>query len=219
MKNRLFSILFGVALVVLILTFSIALPIYLRFFYYLQIDGLSLPYYSGYTFEEIKTAYDQMLNYLTLPSGTFASGIIPHTATFANHMADVKALFGLNLFALIISTSIVISFLILNKKGFVKLSRPFGMSIAFTSCLSLLSIVFIIGGLCALDFNGTFNVFHHIFFAGKDDWLINPAIDPVINILPIDFFLNCALLILSSIVIICFVVIIFQVAKKKKANR
>lgn len=67
MKSKIISILFAIALGLLIITFSIGLPIYLRFFYYLHIPALNLEQTSGYTYAQIKTAYDQVLNYLTLP--------------------------------------------------------------------------------------------------------------------------------------------------------
>ena len=38
--NKLISLIFGIALAVLIITFSIGLPIYVRPFYYAHIDAL-----------------------------------------------------------------------------------------------------------------------------------------------------------------------------------
>ena len=159
-----------------------------------------------------------MLNYLTLPGGVFSSGEIPHTVSFASHMADVKGLFTLNLVALILSCSSIVALLILDKKGRISLCRPFGMHVAFTSCASLLSLFLLIGGLCALDFNGAFTIFHQIFFAGKDNWQFSPMADPVLRILPMQFFLNCALLILASIVLVSLAVIVFQTIKKIKTR-
>ena len=65
MKNALniiLTILLGIAIFVFIITLSIGLPIYCRFFYYLQIKPLGLPEAAGYDIETIKAAYNQVLD-------------------------------------------------------------------------------------------------------------------------------------------------------------
>ena len=59
-----------------------------------------------------------------------------------------------------------------------------------------------LGGLVALDFNSAFLVFHALFFAGKDNWLFDPATDEIIDALPEEFFMNCAILIGASLILI-----------------
>ena len=61
----------------------------------------------------------------------------------------------------------------------------------------------IVGGLAALDFDRAFAVFHTIFFPGKDNWLFDPMTDPVILILPEEYFRSCALLILAGLLLAC----------------
>ena len=73
--NVLLTALFIVSIFVLIITFSIGLPIYCRFFYYLQINPLNIPEITGYDYAQIKYAYDQVLNYLTLPNAAFGTGV------------------------------------------------------------------------------------------------------------------------------------------------
>lgn len=221
MKNKLLTVLFGVAVFVFILTVSISLPIYFRPFYYMQIEALGLT--KHYDYQTIKVCYDQMLRYLTLPGGEFLTGALNHTASFADHMKDVKGLFMLNFFGLVISTAIIITLLILNKKKVIALCRPFGMSVSFISALSVFGAFFIVGGLVAIDFDKAFVVFHKLFFPGKDNWLVSPTVDPVIKILPEQFFLNCAIVIFCSIVLISVGIIVWQIVrknldKKKKIN-
>ena len=52
-----------------------------------------------------------------------------------------------------------------------------------------------IGALAALDFDRAFVVFHSIFFPGKTNWVFDWYRDPIIRVLPQDFFRNCAILI------------------------
>ncbi len=219
MKNKFFSILFGVALFLFIISFSIGLPIYCRFFYYAQIDALSLPENTGFSFNQIKSAYDQMLNYLTLPNQTFGTGVFKFSESGAEHFKDCKILFDINLIALISSSVFLILTLLLEKKGKITLARPFNMSVSFISATAILSLLLIIGIIVAIDFSSAFTVFHHIFFAGKSNWLFNPNEMEVIKILPEQFFLNCALLIGASILIFCLSIIIYQLIKRKNKQK
>ena len=86
--------------------------------------------------------------------------------------------------------------------GVFELWKPFGMNIAFSSGAYLLGGFALIGGLVAIDFNKAFTAFHMIFFPGKDNWYFSWYEDQIIRILPKDFFMNCAILIFASIVLI-----------------
>ena len=57
--DRLVSFIFALSVVILIITFSIGLPIYVRPFYYAHIDALEMTEYTGFDREEIKEAYDE----------------------------------------------------------------------------------------------------------------------------------------------------------------
>lgn len=220
MSNKYLSIiltaLLGVAIFFFIITISISLPIYLRFFYYLQIDALNIPESSGYDYATIKTAFDQVMNYLTLPGFKFGTGELSYSKEGMAHFADCKALFNLNLSILIISTVIIVTLLVLNKFKVITLMRPFKMHVCFTSAISVLGIFLILGLIIAIDFKSAFLVFHKLFFVGKDNWTFYPEQDPIINILPEQFFMNCAILIVVAIVLICAGIILFQAIKRHK---
>ena len=217
MKNNFFSILFGVAVFFLIITLSIALPIYLRFFYYLQINALGLPESTGYDYQTIKSAYDEVLNYLTLPFCSFGTGVFSHTAEGASHFADCKALFTLNLSALLASVTVIIVTLILNKKKIISLAKPKGLGITFYSAVSVLILFVVLALVVCIDFNQAFIVFHKLFFAGKDNWTFNPRYDQIITILPQQFFMNCAIFIICGIVVFSSSLITFNLAKRAKS--
>ena len=114
--NVILTVIFAVAVFLLIITASIALPIYLRFFYYLQIEPLGLPLSSGHDYETIKAAYDEVLNFLTLPNVPFGTGVFKYTESGMAHFYDCKVLFNLNLIVLIVSAALTVSLLILNRK-------------------------------------------------------------------------------------------------------
>jgi integral membrane protein (TIGR01906 family) len=215
MKNKLFTVLFGVAVFFFIIAFSIGLPIYCRFFYYVQINALNLPEFTGFDYATIKQAYDSVLDYLVFPWAEFSTGALKYNQSGMEHFVDCKVLFDINAIALILSTAVIVTTLILQKKKVITLCRPFKMSVAFISAVSIFVVIIVVGGLASIDFNSAFTIFHHIFFPGKDNWLFNPRDMEIILILPQEFFLNCALLIGASIVIISLTIIIYQLIKRK----
>ena len=210
MKNKILTGLLGFFIAILIITFSIGLPIYVRPFYYVQIDLLEIEKnlswiddYAEYDREDIKEAFDEVMDYLTVPGNEFGTGVFPYSEEGKSHFVDCKWLFDLNITAFIISLVGVVTLIILKKKGVYELWRPFGMNIAFSSGAYTLGGFALVGGLVALDFNTAFTIFHKIFFPGKDNWIFNPYTDGIIMILPQDFFMNCAILIFSSIILLC----------------
>ena len=207
MKNKILTGLLGFFVAILIITFSIGLPIHFRPFYYLQIDLLDIEEYSGADRETIKEAFNELMDYLTIPGNEFGTGKFPYSEEGKSHFVDCKVLFDLNTIAFIISLVSVIALLILKKLGIFELWRPFGMNITFCSGAYTLGGFALIGGIVALDFDTAFTIFHKIFFPGKDNWLFNPYTDGIIMILPQDFFMNCAILIFTSIILLCAVCI------------
>jgi integral membrane protein (TIGR01906 family) len=89
------------------------------------------------------------------------------------------------------------------------------MNILFSTGAFTLGGFLVIGGLAAINFDVAFTVFHKIFFPGKSNWLFDWNKDQIIRILPQDFFMNCAILILASIIVLCLGCIIFGILEKK----
>lgn len=203
MKDKILTGLLGFFIAILIISFSIALPIYFRPFYYMQIESLHIEEYSGADYDTIKEAYDELLDYLTVPGKEFSTGDFAYSENGKSHFEDCKVLFDLDGIAFIISLFGTVLMILLNRLGVYKLWRPFGMNIAFSAGAYTLGGFAVIGGLAALDFDTAFTVFHTIFFPGKSNWLFDWNKDAIIRILPQDFFMNCAILILVSIITLC----------------
>ena len=214
--NILTSSLFCVALFFFILTFSISLPIYCRQFYYLHIDYLELTEVSGFTKPEIIGAYDSVLDYLTLTNKEFSVGVMKYSPAGKMHFADCKTLFSLNSTILLVSEFCVLLLLIIRKSGKI---GPFLIGKRHASFYSALAAVFIpliIGALASLNFDKAFEVFHKIFFPQKQNWILNPKTDEIINVLPQKFFMNCAILIGVSILVFSGILILYQWFNGKK---
>ena len=218
MRDKLLTGLYIFLVFILLLTFSIGLPIYFRPFYYMQIEPLEIPRYTGRTVEQIKEAYDQVLDYLTIPGREFGTGVFLYSEEGASHFADCKKLFDLNAVAFLLSLFGVSLLTLLNRSSKVRLLSFRGFTPGFFAGTGALSIFAVLGILVSLDFNTAFVIFHSIFFPGKDNWLFNPRTDQIIGAMPEEFFMNCAILIASSIILISLALIIRGIAVKIKSE-
>ena len=214
--NKLLSLIFAIAALVLLITFSIGLPIYFRPFYYAHVDALDMPERTGFDREVIIEAYDEVLDFLTLPGHEFGTGELEYSEEGKGHFEDCKVLFDLNRNAFLISLAVVVLLSLLNKIKVIKLARPFGKRISFFVGLSALILFLSLAVIVAQDFGSAFTVFHQIFFPGKDNWLFNPFTDQIILVMPQQFFMDCAILICSSILIISFMLIARGKRRKSK---
>lgn len=69
--------------------------------------------------------------------------------------------------------------------------------------------------LAVTDFDRAFTIFHGVFFPGKENWLFDPATDPVILLLPEEFFRRCAIAIAASLLLLCLVLALTGRKQKK----
>ncbi len=210
MKAKLLSIVRSVATALCVLTGSISVPLLVRPFYHLHIGPLQLEQASGLTAGQIKDAYGQMMDYCLGLRDTFAVGVLPFSEEGASHFADVRVLFLLDLAVLALSAAALVLLALYCRHQAVELHRFRGHGPAFWGCVGLGAAFMVIGGLAAADFDRFFTLFHAVFFPGKDNWLFHPQLDPVILILPQEFFRNCAILILVVLLLTCTVLILLD---------
>ena len=211
MRNRLLAIAQAVLIALVILAGAIAAPVLCRPFFYLHIDPLNLPAQTGLSTEQIKTAYREMMDFCIGISDTFSVGVLPFSESGASHFADVRRLFVLDLWALAVSTVLLVMTLLFQKNKMVRFA---GHTPGFWSAVGLGVSFVTVGGLATVDFDRAFTVFHKLFFPGKDNWLFDTRTDPVIRMLPAEFFRNCAILILVLILISCVALIIWDRKRK-----
>ena len=209
--KRSLSLLCMVCVCLFLLTASIGLPIYIRPFYYAHIDALDLEALSGYSGEQIRDAYDEVLDYLTLPGREFGTGELPHSADGKAHFEDCKVLFDLNAALLMGSGAVLLVLFVMRKKwGSYRLGRR---SAAWWAALLSLTAPIMIGALAAIDFDRAFVIFHSIFFPGKSNWIFDWYTDPIIRVLPQEFFRNCAILIGGGLVTMAGGILIWEARK------
>jgi integral membrane protein (TIGR01906 family) len=211
--KRILSVLCAVCLCLFLLTASIGLPIYIRPFYYAHIGAYELEARSGYTEEQIREAYDQVLDYLTLPGKEFGTGVLPHSEEGKAHFVDCRGLFTLNAVVLLGSGLVLAVLLAMRKKwGPYRLGNH---SAAFWAAVLSVTAPIMIGCLAALDFDRAFVIFHSLFFPGKTNWIFDWYADQIIRVLPQEFFRNCAILIGLALVWMAGSILVWEGRKKK----
>ena len=214
--SRAYGILLTIVLIFSILSASIAVPLLWRGFYYNHIDSLSLDERSGYSKAEIREAYDEMMDYCLGKSDNFGTGVMPWSEEGKAHFADCAGLFKLDLGILAVNAVLLVVFIILRIRG-IGLKPLFKRGPFFWSGVILAGTFGVIAGICASNFYRAFTTFHHIFFPGKDNWVFDPDTDAIINVLPEEFFIHCAILIVGIMLGICALMIVldFAIVKKK----
>ena len=210
-NNRLFTWLTNTAIGVLFLIFFISLgltiAIYFRPFYYIGMDRISEE--TGAPVEMIKENYDALIDWcspfcteeLDFPS-------LSESASGVSHFVEVKVIFNI-FFVMLFVTPLFLAGLI-----FMQYKRE-SSSWMLASPIIVCILPLLIGTACAIDFNRIFVLFHQLVF-NNDDWLFSPYEDPIILFLPERFFMQCALIIVGTVLVGCGVLVWLYLKNKKK---
>ena len=173
-----------------LLSLAILLTIYLAWLVYpLEISWLHLTSRVHFQPQIIQHNFNVLMDYLTNPlSQVLAMPDFPSSASGIHHFAVVKGLFHLAQGVALVTLPMFFLFCKqVVRRGFLSLYRR--------GLLLMLSIPLVLGLVGVfIGFEQFFTLFHQILFVGDDSWLFDPAKDPVILILPEDFFLHAFLL-------------------------
>ena len=214
-QSKPLSVLLSVLTALLVLTGSIAVPLLCRPFYYAHIDVFDLTQY-GAGVEQIKLAYDQMMDFCLGLRPDFAVGGLAFSQSGMEHFVDVKKLFLLDLWVLGLSVAGLIAVLLLCRFKKLRPAPLRGHGSGFWAAVGLAVSFLVLGALAAVGFDKAFVIFHSIFFPGKTNWVFDWRTDPIILLLPQDFFMNCAILILALILVWCAALIAADLWAGKK---
>lgn len=192
--SKTYTIALIMALMALVLSAAIAVPLVWRGFYYLHIDALDLPARTGWSALEIREAFDEMMDYCVFGQ-PFGTGVLKWSQEGYAHFADCEVLFRMDFTALALSLAAV---LLLVHMGRDYAVVRFGGKGPLFWAGSILSAGFVvIAGLAALDFDRAFVIFHSLFFPGKTNWIFDYRVDQIIEVLPQVVFRNYAILIVG----------------------
>lgn len=162
--------------------------------YYMDINVLNIEESSGLNKNELKANYDYVITYLTQnKTEEFILPTLPSSDNGKIHFKEVKVIFDKLKIMLALSILISIIGVIINNRH-----KKIGYLLTSSILLLVLPITLLIPFL--INFDKSFTAFHKIFF-NNDYWLFDVNYDPIITILPQDFFFHCALLIISLIIV------------------
>ncbi|WP_081716754.1 TIGR01906 family membrane protein [Fructilactobacillus florum] len=135
----------------------------------------------------------QMIKYLQLPWETtlYLEGY-RLSARAAQHFADVRRL-------ILINNTLLMLLWIVGLRGYFKqiYHQLWQMTRGLRNFLVGLGILLL---LVMLDFNDVFIIFHELLFQNRD-WIFDPRQDPVINVLPDQYFFSCFLVWLGIVIL------------------
>ena len=188
--NIIFSVIFSVLIIITIVKFTVGF----KQLYYFDIDYLNIPILSGLSKEEIKENYDYMIDYnLSKDNKEFELPTLKSSKQGKIHFEEVRDIFqNMNK---IFNMSLILSIIeviinILNKN--IEILKTTSKTLILLPMILMLPVV--------INFKGSFVLFHKIMF-NNDYWIFDPNLDPVINILPEDFFSHAGIMILILIII------------------
>ena len=180
---------FGASLLFL-LSLAILVTIYLAWILYpFEISWLNLTSRVHLKSEIIHYNFHILMDYLTNPfNQVLEMPDFPSSVSGLHHFAVVKAFFHLTQGVALVSLPVFFLFWKnVVRKGFLSLYRkPLVFMVGLPVGLGLFGLF--------IGFEQFFTLFHQILFVGDDTWLFDPAKDPVILILPENFFLHCFIL-------------------------
>lgn len=200
MSNSQKDLLYTVTLAFFLLTASITITIFASYLLFaVDIRYYQLDLVVNMDYGTIMKNYVQMMDYLINPfNWHFHLSDFASSAAGRLHFQDCKKLFLLN-FGVFIGTGLIVA-------KYKKIRAKFNRTFLWIGVVGIAVAI-----LMVLNFDQFFVIFHEVLFRNSD-WLFDPNKDPVINILPEDFFTQCFVLFF-----ILFEGLNFWKARQKKA--
>lgn len=210
-------------LLLVILTYLVSLLIFLnvmfistilvlnfKYLYYFDISYLNIKNSSGFSEEKIIENYNYTIRFVNNDSlNEYSPPSLNSSQNGRDHFKEVKNIFS-NIKALIIP------FIIMILSGIFILKKfKFSNKYLKLSSMLLLGFPLLLVLIFSLDFDWAFIIFHKFLF-NNNKWLFNPRYDEIITILPEDYFMHCALLVLSICIISGTVLMIIYNSKKNE---
>lgn len=180
----------ALVLMVFIISFAVTFTLNFRPLYYFDMNHLNISQTSGLSNEDIKWNYNTLIDYNSaLNHEELSFPTLSMSESGRIHFAEVKDIFVAIQYMFVISAIIgtaLIILLTIKFKDILYLKLTAIFTVAIPAALGL---------FIASNWDKAFVTFHHIFF-NNDYWMFSPETDPIINILPDEFFLHCAIMIL-----------------------
>lgn len=211
-KIHITDILLGVLLFTFILSFSVVFVLNFRPLYYWNVKNLNLSEITGISEDLILKNYNILIDYNSI---FFQKDLIfiglPMSSGAAIHFLEVKNIFGF------IQYFCIFSFLCSILLGLAKVKRKQFQFLFVAFILSFL-VPLIVGLIVIWNWDSFFLTFHKLLFSGNNFWIFDPTTDPIIDILPDTFFMQCAIFIIILIFVLGVLCLITYLLLRKYQN-
>ena len=215
MDKRSLSAIHCIMMIICILTVSILIPFIWKGFYFMQIDSLEIHKYIALDTEVVKQIYANMIDYCLGFTSEFNIDPMPYSSSGYSHFNDVRKLVRFDMILAIMSSLILIHCGIKKCKKKVMIEKLAGHTPYFWSAVIVIVFDLLVVGMAWMNFDLAWSIFHKILFIGKTNWQFSMLTDPIIIMLPGQFFLNCGLLIIGIQLIWSILLIVIDLRKNK----
>ncbi|WP_127837009.1 TIGR01906 family membrane protein [Clostridium prolinivorans] len=205
------NFLLSITIALFLISLSVNITLSFKKLYYLDIDYLNISENYGMQKEEIIKNYDILIDYLKNKNITKLN--MPSFKTSKEgeiHFAEVKNIF------IKFNTIMYITFFLSLFGIFYKIKKR-NFKFLKLSSIFLISIPILLSVPFAINFDKSFTIFHKIFF-NNDYWEFDPELDPIINVLPEEFFFHCAIFILAILSIFSIILYLSYIKIKRHHN-
>jgi len=162
----------------------------------MDINYLNIEASSGMEKAEIIKNYDALIDYCSpFFTGNLSFPSLEASVSGLQHFAEVKNIF--TGFYLVGALTLILGVAIIIRKA-----RNRDFYYLLVSAITAIVLPVLLGIYIAVDFDRAFLLFHQLCFK-NDYWIFDPVTDPVILMLPEAFFMHCAILIISIVLLLC----------------
>ncbi|HBF8522956.1 TIGR01906 family membrane protein [Clostridioides difficile] len=189
--NVLFSVCISIVIIVGVINFTVGF----KQLYYFDIDYLNISELSGLSEDDIKLNYDYLIDYnLNKNVSEFKLPTLKSSPQGKIHFEEVRNIFqNINKLAKLL--------LVVSLVGIILSVKNKNIKILKTTSITLIIMPLLLTVPILLNFEKSFIIFHKLLFR-NDYWIFNPNLDPVINILPEEFFFHSGMMILILILLV-----------------
>ena len=191
-KKKAINLGVSILAMIVVICISVTITVMARPLYYFDIEYLEIPWKSGISAEACKLNYDTLIDYNLIGGDEeLVFPTLKMSETGRIHFEEVKEIFiNMQLVSIAGIVALIGFTLYIKKKGpqnsillWMRYTFPVTMIVALAVGLAM-----------AIDWQWAFTTMHEIFF-DNDYWIFNAYTDPVIKILPEEFFFHCGILI------------------------
>ncbi|VHV39682.1 membrane protein [Clostridioides difficile] len=195
--NVLFSVCISIVIIVGVINFTVGF----KQLYYFDIDYLNISELSGLSEDDIKLNYDYLIDYnLNKNVSEFKLPTLKSSPQGKIHFEEVRNIFqNINKLAKLLLVVFLVGIILSVKNKNIKILKTTSITLIIMPLLLTVPIL--------LNFEKSFIIFHKLLFR-NDYWIFNPNLDPVINILPEEFFFHSGMMILILILLVSIVLFV-----------